>query len=444
MSRVPYNFYHMMLGLPAEADTPDHYELLGLQRFEDDVERIRTAAIDRNRQLLSWQNSQFHLDANRLIGEVVAVRAVLLDPQRKAAYDRQLGRSLGAASVEPPTPPPRPAAGLPPAQPVTISQAAEPQAFPEEKTSAGLAVLWKLKRLTRQLVIESPAWAAIDRRWRLTGGASLIGVILIGCWMFFAARPASLVAPFTDMEARAAQQAWAIALGKASPGERNSIGMELILIPPGKFMMSDSGQVQVTLTQPFYLSKTEVTQGQWQAVMHTTPWKGQSNSQEDANCPATFVSWDDAQEFCKRLGERESVMYRLPTEAEWEYACRAGTTTIYHFGDSESELGNYGWYQGNCLDVGESYAHPVGLKKSNPFGLYDMHGNVWEWCTDWYDAKLSGGRDPAGNSGGMHRVGRGGGWLLSSARCRSANRGMDPPASRDNKLGFRPLAVLSR
>ena len=147
----------------------------------------------------------------------------------------------------------------------------------------------------------------------------------------------------------------------------NSIGMELIEIPAGKFTMGSpedekdhqedfEAQVRVTLTKPFRLGKTEVTQGQWKSVMGTEPWDGQNFVQADKDCPATFVSWDDATEFCEKLTaiERKAGKlkadeeYRLPTEAEWEYACRAGTTTAFSFGDDESQLGEYAWFDGNA------------------------------------------------------------------------------------------------
>ena len=234
----------------------------------------------------------------------------------------------------------------------------------------------------------------------------------------------------------------------------NSIGMELIEIPAGKFTMgspvgekdhqNNEAQVSVTLTKSFTLGKTEVTQGQWQSVMGTEPWTGQKNVQADKDCPATYVSWGDATEFCKRLTDLERTAgtlkadeeYHLPTEAQWERACRAGTETAFSFGDDESKLGEYAWFDGNAKNVGEQYAHKVGLKKPNPWGLHDMHGNVWEWCSDWYDGKLIGGVDPIGPEGGSTRVFRGGCWGFTPGRCRSANRG-DAPSNRVNRLGFR-------
>jgi formylglycine-generating enzyme len=242
----------------------------------------------------------------------------------------------------------------------------------------------------------------------------------------------------------------------------NSIKMELIEIPAGKFTMGspegeedrqeDEAQVRVTLTKSFGLGKTEVTQGQWSKVMarrpidevlmpHIKPWK---------DCPAAYVDWDEATEFCKKLTAIErkagklkaNEEYRLPTEAEWEYACRAGTTTAFSFGDDESKLGEYAWYDGNTKNIDREWAHKVGTKKPNPWGLHDMHGNVAEWCEDWHDEKLSGGVDPVGLNAGYRRVIRGGDWDHDASDCRSAYRGNYGPASRSISVGFRIVRVL--
>ena len=239
------------------------------------------------------------------------------------------------------------------------------------------------------------------------------------------------------------------------PSVTNSIGMVLIEIPAGKFTMGspvgekDRGkaedQVSVKLTKPFSLGKTEVTQGQWKEVMGTEPWDGQDNVKADKDNPATYVNWDDATEFCKKLTEIErkagklkaNEEYRLPTEAEWEYACRAGTTTAFSFGDDEKQLGEYAWFEGNADAAGEEYAHTVGMKKPNPWGLHDMHGNVAEWCSDWTDGKLAGGIDPIGPNGGSYRVNRGGSWVYLRGFCRSAFRSSNVPSRRISYLGFR-------
>ncbi len=227
----------------------------------------------------------------------------------------------------------------------------------------------------------------------------------------------------------------------------NSIGMKLRLIPAGEFTMgspateSDRGddetQHGVSITKPFYLGVTEVTQEQYQKVMGTNPsyFKGPQN-------PVEKVSWADAVEFCGKLSAMPAEktaghVYRLPTEAEWEYACRSGTTTAYGFGDDASRLGYYGWFNGNS----DSKTHPVGEKKPNAWGLYDMHGNVWEWCQDWGGDYPSGSAtDPTGATSDLYRVRRGGGWYGNAGYCRSAGRGRgDSPEGRYDRLGFRVL-----
>jgi len=222
----------------------------------------------------------------------------------------------------------------------------------------------------------------------------------------------------------------------------NAIGMKLNLIPAGTFMMGEGKTAhKVTLTQSFYLGQYEVTQEQYEKVMGRNPsnFKGGQNPVEQAH-------WNDAVEFCRKLSalaaeKKAGYVYRLPTEAEWEYACRAGTTTTYSFGDSESELGDYGWYGGNS-----GYrSHPVGGKKPNGWGLYDMHGNVYEWCQDYYAEDYYGKPpvvDPRGPTGGRYRVIRSGSWRYIASFTRSAKRGKDPPSRRHYNLGFRVVCEL--
>ena len=239
----------------------------------------------------------------------------------------------------------------------------------------------------------------------------------------------------------------------------NSIGMVLVPIPAGEFLMGgpeaglnlarfyQSPQHQVTLTKPFLLGMHEVTQGQWQAVMGTTPWKGDESGKEGDGYPATCVKWDDAVKFCRQLSEKEGLEYRLPTAAQWEYACRAGTTTAYSFGDDASELGEYEWYTENAADAEQAYAHIVGQKKPNPWGLYDMHGNVFEWCQDWAgDYPSESVTDPAGPSSGSIRVCRGGSWVSKAEWCRSSLRNGSPPSFGSTAYslhGFRVTCVPS-
>jgi formylglycine-generating enzyme required for sulfatase activity len=189
-----------------------------------------------------------------------------------------------------------------------------------------------------------------------------------------------------------------------------NMDLEMVLIPAGSFRMGsadgdedEAPAHKVTINRPFYLGKYEVTQAQWEAVMGSNPsgFKGETN-------PVENVSWDDVQEFIKRLNEKEGTTgYRLPTEAEWEYAARAGTDTHYFFGNDEGELSKYAWYEDNS---GEE-THPAGQMQPNPWGLYDIYGNAWEWVEDWYEEGYyaeSPGTDPKGQSSGSYRVLRGG------------------------------------
>jgi len=234
----------------------------------------------------------------------------------------------------------------------------------------------------------------------------------------------------------------------------NSIGMKLVYVPAGSFMMGspsteegrskmermEGPQHQVRISDGFWMGQTEVTQGQYKSVMNAQPWSGENYVRESANNPAVWVTWDDAAAFCRKLSQQEGKTYRLPTEAEWEYACRAGTTTRFSFGDSYSSLGDYAWFDGNARKVSQQYAHPVGQKKPNPWGMYDMHGNVLEWCNDWYADDYyseSPRNDPTGPDKGSLRVHRGGSWRFTPQYCRSACRVRFTPSGRGSNLGFR-------
>ena len=221
----------------------------------------------------------------------------------------------------------------------------------------------------------------------------------------------------------------------------NIIGMRFVTISPGKFTMGDpvghSDEVphEVTLTKSFEMGLFEVTQDQYERVMGTNPskFKGPQN-------PVNVVSWHDAVEFCRKLSavpaeKAAGYVYRLPTEAEWEYACRAGTTTTYCFGDNDAQLGEYAWYGKNS----DLKPHPVGEKKPNRWGLYDMHGNVWEWCQDWHNNYPSGAVTDPTSSGSPHgtRVLRGGDWHPFDPDCRSASRHGHGPGYSSSLVGFR-------
>jgi len=226
------------------------------------------------------------------------------------------------------------------------------------------------------------------------------------------------------------------------PKTTNSIGMTFVYIKPGTFTMgsplsepereSSETQHQVTLTKGFYMQTTEVTQGQWKSVMEKKP---SYNSNCGDDCPVGNVSFNDALSFIQRLNQKESgESYRLPTEAEWEYVCRAGTNTRFFFGDSDSQLSSYAWYYDNS----GNQIHPVAKKQPNAWGLFDMYGNVLEWCHDWmgeYPSKSV--TDPVESSGGSDRINRGGSFYSNARFCRSANRGTGPPGSNNEGFGFR-------
>jgi formylglycine-generating enzyme required for sulfatase activity len=229
----------------------------------------------------------------------------------------------------------------------------------------------------------------------------------------------------------------------------NSIGMEFVLIPHGEFMMGspesesgrydDENQHKVTLTKDFYMQTTEVTQGQWKAIMGDNP-----SSFKDCgdDCPVENVSWDDAQAFIEKLNKKERKNYRLPTEAEWEYAARARSQAAYSFGDDAGQLSEYAWYSANS----GSGTHKVGDKKPNDWCLYDMHGNVWEWVSDWYGAyPASDVVDPTGTEdSSVKRVLRGGSWRSSAQDCRCANRSRFAPSYRFVNGGFRLALSLGQ
>jgi formylglycine-generating enzyme required for sulfatase activity len=248
----------------------------------------------------------------------------------------------------------------------------------------------------------------------------------------------------------------------------NSIGMKLVYLPAGEFTMGSRGSTallaarygakpeyfanefpphRVIIREGFWMGETEVTQGEYKAVRNSEPWLEQPYVQQAECNPAVFVSWDDAVEFCRRLSARENRSYMLPTEAQWEYACRAGTTTEYSFGDDAADSDDFAWFKGNTLDIGEPYAHAVALLKPNGFGLYDMHGNVWEWCRDPYDNEYYGkvadpALDPENTQPAAARVLRGGCWYYGSQYGRSAYRGgSTPPSRRNARIGFRVILV---
>jgi uncharacterized protein (TIGR02996 family) len=259
------------------------------------------------------------------------------------------------------------------------------------------------------------------------------------------------------------------------PTLTNSVGLELALIPPGAFLMGspadeaerdrDERQHEVEITRPLWLGVYPVTQAEYERVMGTNPscfsptgvGKQKVRRQDATRFPVENVSWKEAMDFCQRLSERgeekrQGRVYRLPTEAEWEYSCRGGasSSTPFAFGatlsSTRANFDGYHPYGGAKKGPNRERTTAVGSYPANAWGLYDMHGNVWEWCADWHRADYytqSPRQDPAGPSKGSNRVMRGGGWCMDGQFCRSAFRHRDRPTYRSYSLGFRVALVLS-
>jgi formylglycine-generating enzyme required for sulfatase activity len=289
--------------------------------------------------------------------------------------------------------------------------------------------------------------------------------------------PPRVIAPFTAEEAKAHQEAWANYLN-TQVETTNSVGAKMILIPPGEFLMGSTDeqveaalklaeelntkqaakdriqnaerpQHRVVVTKPFFMGATEVTIGQFKKFTQATGYRTDAEKEEldvsflspgypvTDDSPAAVIKWHEAVAYCAWLSEQEKFTYRLPTEAEWEYACRSGTSTHYSFGDDQAELGQYGWYSRNA----DSKAHPVGTRLPNAFGLFDMHGNLREWCHDIWREKAyetPSLEDPVGPRSGSYHVIRGGAWNSSPSYSRSAFRSTSiRETNRSDNLGFR-------
>ena len=262
-------------------------------------------------------------------------------------------------------------------------------------------------------------------------------VVLIIVWMLFV-----LPLPFS--------------LQAMEKHQRNSIGMEFVLIPPGSFFMGTPGEgpprkaneihQEVTLTRPFYMQTTEVTVAQWRNVMGERFFAKKKGAPD---MPVVKVSWQDCEEFIRKLNTLGEGTYRLPTEAEWEYACRSGSTTPYSWGEtidcSKAMYSNNTLKSNECVKdvttekkLPADQPAPVKSYAPNAWGLYDMSGNVWEWCQDWYAPYPEGAvTDPQGPKTGSARVRRGGSWYGKGSRCRCANRNWSHPANRYQTTGFR-------
>lgn len=315
-------------------------------------------------------------------------------------------------------------------------------------------------------------------------------------WVLPAGSPPPAVAPFDAKTAKEHQAAWAKYLG-VEVEKTNSIGMRLVLIPPGEFdmgsteaevakllvqakastqsdwyidkLLAEAPKHRVRITKPFWLGRHEVTRGQFRRFVtergYRTEaecdgkgggglingqwkedplfvWNADSGLDQTDDHPVVNVTWNDVTAFCTWLSEKEGETLQLPTEAQWEYACRAGTTTMWYLGDDETALKEAAWLGANT----GMKTHPVGCKVANAWGLYDMHGNVWERCQDWWSAgyySTSPMDDPTGVNGGERRVDRGGAYWCDTLRCRASYRYANVPGHRNCDLGFRVAGIVS-
>jgi formylglycine-generating enzyme required for sulfatase activity len=203
--------------------------------------------------------------------------------------------------------------------------------------------------------------------------------------------------------------------------------MEFVLVPGGTFQMGDSPLHRVTLPTPFLIARTHCTQASYEKITGSNP-----SNFEGATLPVESVSWKDAKAFCDKTG------LELPVETQWEYACRAGTTTAYSFGDSAASLGEYAWYSENADEA----THPVGEKKPNAFGLYDMHGDVYDWSGEWPADQPRAVLIPRDPSGATYRVFRGSSWHDSAEYAHSEQQGYGPPNDGSFQIGFRPAKTV--
>lgn len=412
-----FNPYHKWLGIPEKKCPPTFYELLGISLNEEDRAVIQSAAERQKTHIEQYLGTPYNKFANQLISQIDEAEITLLSPQLRREYDRQVD-------------------------------------------------LFKKRRKKRQFdptVISSQIPMRGNRTVGEESGLAreYAGIVSVLAIAFFGMAAASFWLPWSKLipDNENITQPAANANAPVTPQTpsktpepetekqadnliTNSIGMEFKLLPAGTFLMGTNADKnnakpvhQVILTKPFEMGVHEVTQEQYETVMGTNPSKSRGS-----NKPVEMVSWDDAIEFCIKLSalpaeKAAGSVYRLPTEAEWEYACRAGTTTNFSFGNDASLMDDFGWYFKNSGKA----THPVGEKKPNPWGLYDMHGNIYEWCQDFYgsypDKVVT---DPTGASSGTGRMVRGGSATNTAGYCGSAFRfNHPPPETRQARLGFR-------
>jgi formylglycine-generating enzyme required for sulfatase activity/WD40 repeat protein len=560
-----FDAYHKWLGIPPAEQPPHHYRLLGIGLFEQDPDVIESAADQRMSHLRTFQGGAHSALSQKLLNEVSAAKVCLLAADRKAAYDAELRRRTAPPkpAAERPLPMAKPLAIDPPAVIVTNKTGGSHGAPPRRRQARRSAAVWwsagaaalsalalagfmasggpepdaraargpssprppaaarpntvsAIKSSQPAPVLQPPPSEApvanTNRAVSNTASGSAIAASDLKPAAPDEAGPPIAMAPFDEKQARAHQEAWAAHL-KVPVEQKNSLGMSLVLVPPGEFTMGSApeqiaaakksagqenegdlnwtlGRIEaeapahrVKIRRPFLVGATEVAVGQYRRFVEATSYVTEterfggghsiSKEEQDPNkknltwrtaaseeSPVGNITWNDAVAFCNWLSEREKMRscyrgdeqgdwtlsaagdgYRLPTEAEWEYACRAGTTTQYGFADDASTFARHGW---SAKAESFSGSQTVGGKAANPFGLYDMHGNVEEWCHDWFSPNYYGQSppdDPTGPASSDHRIRRGGAADSPIVRCRSAFRGAYPPHYRFGNLGFRVVRI---
>jgi len=462
----PFDPYRAWLGICPEEDR-NHYRLLGLRLFEESPEVIAAAAGERMadvEKLLGGERAEL---ARQTLDRLAVAKACLLAPEEKAVYDDGIRRELA------------PSGGKPQASLAAML------------LPVGLGVI-----LVFGLVLWGSQWSRISGDAGPVASEAKTAMATVpaapGATLPAATGPA-LLSPERRREpsqpplsALASRTQPAVPVPAVAPASQapppvqsasgapqgggkllvNSIGMRLAWIPVGEFGMGsprsdpaaephEQPQHRVRIAKPFFLGACEVTQAEYGEVMGTNPsWFGSGGGAgavaggDSGRRPVERVSWEDARAFCRSLSERPEEkaacrVYRLPTEAEWEYACRAGGAGRFGFGDDEAATLDHAWVEGNSAAT----THPVGQKRPNAWGLYDMHGNVWEWCGDWYEPgyyRQSPADSPGGPAAGSARVVRGGSFVNAAGACRSATRNFLEPTFREsNGIGFRVVCEVA-
>lgn len=475
-----FDAYHRWLGISPKDQPPNHYRLLGIDLFENDPEVIRDATERQSGHVRRYQLGRHMELSQKILNEIAAAKVCLTDPDEKAAYDDALREAIKPAQpvVTPEVPTPAYSSDpliAPPADPVPAPQPVPPVVPPQVSPHLpppAASVAWMRATPFGKQPVRSKAKRQLVRNAILIATAIVVVLLLGVLYLGFVAEQQPIV--HNDVQKQDVERL------KAPVELTNSVGMKLVLIPAGEFDMGSTpeevaGAIQeatqqndtwgldripsevprhrIRISRPFYLGMYEVTQGEYAQVMGSNPSsfsaKGKDAGgvvgQDTSRRAVEMVSWDDAAQFCQKLSllpqERTSRrMYRLPTEAEWEYAARAGSTTKWSFGDDPAALGDHAWFKSNSDEM----THPVGQKKPNAWGLYDMYGNVYEWCQDWYNQTYyatSPKNDPTGPSSGSERVLRGGSWGHIAWCCRSAVRGSLAPGFHHSDLGLRVVLV---